>query len=113
MVTWPTAMPTHRTASARASQIAKAAALLSFAMLVASVSSLACGETRRPIGDECLRNEDCLSSVCAARSCVAAPTLVNGSNNTSNEDDEPRIPSEGGTSSSSDAQPADAKTDGG
>lgn len=37
---------------------------------------LACGETRRPIGDECLRDEDCLSNVCAARSCAAAPALI-------------------------------------
>jgi hypothetical protein len=38
----------------------------------------ACGETRRPIGDECLRSDDCLSGVCSARTCVAAPPLVNG-----------------------------------
>lgn len=38
----------------------------------------ACGETRRPIGEECLRGEDCLSGVCSSRTCVAAPPLVNG-----------------------------------
>ena len=40
------------------------------------VAVLACGETRRPIGDECLRDEDCLSNVCAARVCAAAPALI-------------------------------------
>lgn len=37
---------------------------------------MACGETRSPIGDECLRSDDCLSGVCSDRSCVAAPPLV-------------------------------------
>ena len=44
------------------------ATILAFAM--------GCGETRSPIGDECLRGEDCLSGVCSARLCVAAPPLV-------------------------------------
>jgi hypothetical protein len=39
---------------------------------------MACGESRRPIGDECLRSDDCLSGVCALRTCVAAPKLING-----------------------------------
>ncbi len=56
----------------------------------AAVVTLACGESRRAIGEECLRNEDCLSSVCAARTCVSAPGLVTGSSPP--EDEEPRIP---------------------
>lgn len=36
-----------------------------------------CGETRRPLGDECLRDDDCLSSACSGRVCVAAPPLTN------------------------------------
>lgn len=36
----------------------------------------ACGETRRPLGDECLRDDDCLSSVCSGRVCAAAPPLT-------------------------------------
>lgn len=35
----------------------------------------ACGETRRPLGDECLRDDDCLSSACSGRVCVAQPPL--------------------------------------
>ena len=69
----------------------------------------ACGESRRPIGEECLRNEDCLSNFCAARSCVSAPTLVTAASNPP-EDEEPLIPTEGGTSAA-DAG-ADAKIDG-
>ena len=52
---------------------------------------LACGESRRPIGDECIRNEDCLSNVCAARACSSAPSLVSGATNPPG-DEEPRIP---------------------
>lgn len=56
---------------------------------------LACGETRRPIGEECLRNEDCLSSNCSARTCAAEPGLVTGATNPPKQE-EPRIP-EGGS----------------
>lgn len=52
-----------------------------FSMIVFAIgatAALACGESRRPIGEECLRNEDCLSNVCAARECVPAPTLITG-----------------------------------
>ena len=65
----------------------------------------ACGETRRPIGDECLRGDDCLSGVCSARSCVAAPALVTGAGGPP-PDEVPRIPLvEGGA--------ADAPSEGG
>jgi hypothetical protein len=60
---------------------------------------VACGESRRPIGEQCLRDEDCLSNVCAARSCVSAPTLVTGAQPAPAEE-EPRIP---------DASPGDAE----
>ena len=48
-------------------------------VLVCSLEILAsCGETRRPIGDECLRHDDCLSGVCSARACVSSPSLTVG-----------------------------------
>ena len=50
----------------------------------------ACGETRRPIGDECLRDDDCLSGVCSARSCVSAPPLKTGATGPT-PDEEPDI----------------------
>lgn len=62
----------------------------------------ACGEQRRPIGEECLRDEDCLSSVCAARTCVSAPTLVTGASDPPG-DEEPRIPMDAGASDASEA----------
>jgi hypothetical protein len=61
-----------------------------WAALVAVLFVLACGETRRSIGDECLRDEDCLSGSCSARACVAAPTLVTGANG-EEPDEEPQI----------------------
>ncbi|MBS2016877.1 MAG: hypothetical protein JST00_28585 [Deltaproteobacteria bacterium] len=61
------------------------------------LAMFACGETRLPIGDECLRSEDCLSGYCASRTCVAAPPLVNGGAGPP-PDETPRIPvAEGGT----------------
>ena len=48
---------------------------------------VACGETRRPIGDECLRNDDCLSGVCSARSCVPAPPLKVGAGDPAPEEE--------------------------
>ena len=80
---------------------------------LASVASLAlrvlaaCGETRRPIGDECLRSDDCLSGVCSSRTCVAAPSLVTGAGPPP-PDETARVPIvEGGPS------PADAASEGG
>lgn len=69
---------------------------LGFAFVTAlACASLACGETRQPIGEECLRDEDCLSNACSARTCVAAPQLSVPAGGP--PDEEPRIPvSDGG-----------------
>ena len=60
----------------------------------------ACGESRLPIGEECLRGDDCLSGICSERTCVSAPPLVTGLG-ASPPSEEPLIP-EGA------ASPADA-----
>jgi len=65
--------------------------LFGFFTVLAVAVIWACGETRRPIGDECLRDDDCLSGTCSARECVPAPSLVTGAGNASAEE-EPRIP---------------------
>ena len=39
----------------------------------------ACAETRRSLGDDCLKDEDCLSGICAGLKCVAAPPIIDGS----------------------------------
>ncbi|MBX3190130.1 MAG: hypothetical protein KF819_24095 [Labilithrix sp.] len=80
-----------------------------WALALVTTLVAACGETRRPIGDECLRSDDCLSGVCSLRTCVAAPTLVTGAGG-SPPDETPRIPP--GDASAADA-PADAPGDGG
>lgn len=67
---------------------------------------LACGETRRPIGEECLRSDDCLSNVCSSRTCVAAPSLVTGAGPPP-PDETARIPVVDG------GAPADAPAEGG
>lgn len=72
---------------------------------LALVAAAACGETRRPIGEECLRGEDCLSGICSARTCVAAPGLVTGAGGEP-PDEEPLIPS-------ADAAVQDAPSEGG
>ena len=66
-------------------------AAFAIACSVVVVAAFACGESRRPIGEECLRNEDCLSDFCAARSCVSAPELVAGANGSPGAQ-EPLIP---------------------
>ncbi len=78
--------------------------LLAFAPGLMLLAAAACGETRSPIGDECIRGEDCLSGVCSSRTCVAAPPLVNGSGPP--PDETARIPI-------GDAGPADAPREGG
>ena len=70
------------------SAAAVAVLLLAFAF---ATSIGGCGETRRPIGDECLRSDDCLSGVCSDKTCVAAPTLVTGAGGPP-PDELPRVP---------------------
>lgn len=79
------------------------APVASLFVLVLGSMIAGCGETRLPIGDECLRGDDCLSGVCSARTCVAAPGLVTGAGAPPPEE-LPRIPI-------GDAGPADAPKD--
>lgn len=91
----------------RGSAVAAAARVLLVASVAFTGALLACGETRSPIGEECLRGDDCLSGVCSARTCVAAPGLVTGAGPPP-PDETPRIPvGEGG------AAPTDARAEGG
>ena len=88
--------------------MAKRAASVLVAAASIAVVTMACGETRLPIGDECLRSEDCLSGICSSRTCVAAPTLVSGAESPP-PDESPRIPEgEGGADA-----PVDSSRDGG
>jgi hypothetical protein len=71
--------------------------------LLGAAAIAACGETRQPIGEECLRDEDCLSNVCSARSCVPAPQLTVPYGSV--PDQQPRIPEpDGGAQALRDAR---------
>lgn len=57
------------------------------ASMMVAMAIAACGEPRKPIGDECLRDDDCLSGVCSARACVSAPPLKVGANGPTPEEE--------------------------
>ena len=61
----------HRRVQGRAVGGARVAAVL-IAFLVC-----ACMETRRSLGEDCLKNDDCLSGVCAQFLCASAPPTIN------------------------------------
>jgi hypothetical protein len=46
-------------------------------VLVAVGFAGACAETRRTIGEDCLKSQDCLSGVCSQLVCVAAAPTTN------------------------------------
>jgi hypothetical protein len=47
------------------------------ALLVAGFATLLwCGNVDAGLGSPCIRNEDCLSGICAGQICVAQPTLL-------------------------------------
>lgn len=90
----------------RVAGAARAARALVVVCVALTAVLVACGETRNPIGEECLRGDDCLSGVCSSRTCVAAPGLVTGGGPPPG-DEQPRIPvGEGGSA------PTDAGTGG-
>lgn len=55
------------------------AAVAIAAGLVATWALAACTETRRPLGEDCLKNGDCLSGICSGLRCVATPPFLDGS----------------------------------
>jgi hypothetical protein len=58
-----------------ARRFARAAAWLAPVGLVAGLAG-ACSELRSSLGDNCLKNEDCLSGICSQSHCVASPPLL-------------------------------------
>ncbi|MDP9151230.1 MAG: hypothetical protein M3O36_14990 [Myxococcota bacterium] len=46
----------------------------SLLMLVALAG--ACSETRRALGEDCLKNVDCLSGICSQLRCAAQPYVI-------------------------------------
>jgi hypothetical protein len=48
-------------------------AIITVALTTAGVSLGACTETPRPLGEDCFRDQDCVSGLCSALKCVAGP----------------------------------------
>ncbi len=46
--------------------------------LACAVAVVACSETRRPLGEDCLKSGDCLSGLCSGLKCAATPPLLDG-----------------------------------
>lgn len=76
---------------------------------IAGLSALVvgCGETRRGTGEECLRNDDCLSGVCSSRVCVGSSPQVGSP--AAPQGDDGAEGDAGGTLPAQDAGPKDAK----
>ena len=43
--------------------------------------ALGCAQTKRALGDECLKSEDCLSGICSQLLCAASPPLTSSQDN--------------------------------
>jgi len=41
-------------------------------------AALGCVQTQRGLGEDCLKDEDCLSGVCSQLHCAATPPLLQG-----------------------------------
>lgn len=63
----------------RLSKLARALLLVSPLWAAAwAAAGGGCAETKRSLGDDCLKNEDCLSGICSQLRCGAAPPLLDG-----------------------------------
>jgi len=61
---------------------ARARALASLVAVIAALGlALACAQTKRALGDECLKSEDCLSGICSQLQCAASPPLTSSQDN--------------------------------
>ncbi len=49
---------------------------LGVVLLVTGLMVSACTETRRSLGEGCLKDEDCTSGICSGQQCTAAPPLL-------------------------------------
>jgi hypothetical protein len=47
-------------------------------VLSAMGASAGCQLTSRALGEDCLKDQDCLSGICSQLKCAAAPPLLNG-----------------------------------
>jgi hypothetical protein len=54
---------------------ARAVSIFSAVLLALAACFSACAETRFGLGDDCLKDQDCLSGICSGGKCVAAPPI--------------------------------------
>jgi hypothetical protein len=45
-------------------------------LALAIACAAACAETRRSLGEDCLKDPDCLSGICSALHCAASPPIL-------------------------------------
>jgi hypothetical protein len=55
-------------------------AVLATALAVVGLAQ-ACAESRRSLGDECLKSQDCLSGICSQFACAAPPPTLDTEEN--------------------------------
>lgn len=101
---------------ARARALAVVVAVLAVTGLAA-----ACAQTKRSLGDACLKSEDCLSGICSQLVCVGEPPLtdvestadsgLSASDATSGSDAAPEAAEEAAVEAASEAAPAEAGGD--
>jgi hypothetical protein len=61
---------------------ARVRALAFVVAVIAGVSiAVACAETRRALGDQCIKSEDCLSGLCSDFECTATYPTTNSEDN--------------------------------
>ncbi len=90
------------------------ARLLAASIGAGLVVALGCTETRRGLGDACLKGDDCLSGVCSGQVCVGAPPVASGAAtapvpDASGEDDVFVAPTDAGDAAESTDAAGDAK----
>jgi hypothetical protein len=66
---------THPSTWLRAAEMSTPATTLG-AFCAVLLATQACAETRRANGDECLKDDDCLSGICSQLVCAPAPTQL-------------------------------------
>jgi hypothetical protein len=97
-----------------------AIAALVTVFVTALVTLGACNETRRSLGEECLKGDDCVSGLCSSQHCAEPPPVLEASvasdagNDVSPTDSAPSFDANDATSSSDgeSADAADAALDG-
>ena len=84
--------------------------LLVLVGVVGTAAILACAETRRGLGDACLKNDDCLSGVCSGLTCASQPPLLDGSPENVRDAATEGAPTDATADGADDALPTDAES---